>query len=146
MSNWQRLCDVDPAPLLAWLPAAAWATAWNGISRVWDVPPDLTAPIVAAVLLAVDGARAAKEICLNKIEPGWGHNLHVDGARWAGWITRVHVPLMTNPDCWHLFESEGVKVHMEAGGAYSFDTEARHAFGNDGNTPRVHLLFDVYRS
>lgn len=37
------------------------------------------------------------------------------------------------------------KVRFEVGKAYSFDTTRRHAFSNDGDTERVHLIFDVLR-
>jgi hypothetical protein len=143
---WQRLCDVDPAPLVAWLEGdVSWQQNPNGIARVWEIPRHLTGAIVAAVLPHVPGAGHVLDLCLNRIEPGWAHGMHADSARYAGWLTRVHVPLRTNPGAWHLFEVESVRVHFEVGGAYSFDTEARHDFGNDGDSPRVHLVFDVYR-
>ncbi len=56
----------------------------------------------------------------------------------------MHVPVVTNPGAWMCFKGTG-RVHFEAGKAYSFDTLVMHNYGNDGDTDRVHLLFDVLR-
>jgi Aspartyl/Asparaginyl beta-hydroxylase len=61
----------------------------------------------------------------------------------ANWVTRVHVPLMTNELSYTL--ADGVQHHMSVGYAYSFDTRVEHFTMNGGHTPRVHFLFDVRR-
>jgi hypothetical protein len=99
---------------------------------------------------------------LSRMLPGQAHPFHVDRQR-ADWITRIHVPIVTNPLAWIAFEAENEpvhpgneavelgnvllcnKVHFLAGKAYSFNTLERHAFGNDGDTERVHLIFEVLR-
>lgn len=143
---WQRICDVDPAPLAAWLAGAStWLPNPSQIDRVWDVPADLSGPIIAAVLSKFEQPVRADAVCLNRVNAGVIHGMHYDG-QGANWLTRVHVPLTTNPGCWHLFEVENARVHFEVGGAYSFNTELRHCFGNEGDSARVNLVFDVYRA
>ncbi len=163
--NWSYLCDVDIAPLAAWL--AEGDKGWPAPStpskpqRVREIPAALLEPIYAGVLesfswvLAVKAERetgklpnsismAPADPMLSRMLPGQSHPMHVDRQR-ADWITRVHVPIVTNPGCWMAWEEEDQRVHFEAGKAYSFDTTARHAFGNDGESERIHLIFEVLR-
>jgi hypothetical protein len=72
-----------------------------------------------------------------------GHNIpeHRD-LQDPNWIYRIHVPLQTNPDS--KFIVDGVEHHMEVGSAYRVNTLAPHAVVNNGDTPRVHFMFDVY--
>lgn len=138
--------------------AIAWLSATN---RDWPttqptkpqrlhrqrLPVDVFDPIVAAVLayFPADPAVAARDVMLSRMLPGQSHGYHVDNQR-EDWITRVHVPIVSNGDSWFLWEAdEGDDVTFEVGSAYTFNTLLRHAFGNEGASERVHLLFDVYR-
>ena len=186
MNNWSFLCEVDIAPLAAWL--AEGDKAWPAPStpckpqRVREIPPGLFEPIAVEVIGKMVAYEIAKNLdssftvpvaadpMLSRMLPGQSHGFHVDRQR-ADWITRVHVPITTNPGCWMAWEEDHSnecyvtrptdevslpdystmqkvapsKVHFEAGRAYSFNTLERHAFGNDGETERVHLIFDVLR-
>lgn len=95
------------------------------------------------------------EPMLSRVMPGQSHPMHTDVQR-SDCVTRVHVPLTTNDGCWMEWEDTEnayaigpVKVvdraHFQVGSAYTFNTLARHAFGNDGDTARVHLIFEVLR-
>ena len=203
-ANWSYLCDVDIAPLAAWL--AEGDKAWPAPStprkpqRVREIPAELLEPIYSSVLTffrqklecdvcgnwpnedgeiehgkgcytqSADGGGSsfvanyiAIDPMLSRMLPGQSHDFHVDIQR-ADWITRVHVPIVTNPGCWMAWENAEKKaywlehydtlpnvrdiaevVHFEAGRAYSFNTLERHSFGNDGETERVHLIFEVLR-
>ena len=60
------------------------------------------------------------------------------------WRARVHVPLMTNERSAFVVEC---KPHaMAVGSAYLVNTLAEHAVTNDGDTPRIHFIFDVRRA
>lgn len=61
----------------------------------------------------------------------------------AGWISRVHVPLVTNLGA--AFISEGEDWHMEVGKAYQVNPSLPHAIRNAGGATRIHLMFDVVR-
>lgn len=146
---WMPVCPVDVTALAAWLadarphwPALPCPTKPQRIAP----PAELTGPIVSHVLARFDGAArtVADAVRLSRMLPGQRHDLHVDRQR-SDWITRIHVPIVTNPGAWMLWEEEPGRVHFEAGVAYTFDTTRRHAFGNDGATERVHLMFDVLR-
>lgn len=59
------------------------------------------------------------------------------------WITRIHVPLTSNPDA--MFISGDIVHRLAVGMAYEINTRERHAVWNAGQTPRVHLMFDLHK-
>lgn len=141
----QYLCDVDIAPLLEWLEATPqpWSRPASKTKpqRVFSLPAGLFESVAHAVLARLPGELVAHQPMLSRMRPGQHHPMHTDSQR-ADWLTRIHVPLVTSPKAWICFEGTR-PVHLEAGKAYTFDTYKRHAFGNDGETDRVHLIFDV---
>ncbi len=106
------------------------------------IPPESGAVIAAVLAHFPEGATYDRYYAsLSRLIPGVTYKFHQDPQK-PGWITRVHVPIVTNPDAWMFFEGED-PVHFEAGFAYSFDTLRMHNYGNFGTEDRVHLLFDV---
>lgn len=73
---------------------------------------------------------------------GQKHPAHTDEQP-PEWVTRVHIPLVTNPKA--TATTDDGELHMQVGKAYRFNTRAMHAVHNGGDTPRVHLVFDVKR-
>jgi hypothetical protein len=55
---------------------------------------------------------------------------------------RVHIPLITNPECYFVFKNgESAKLtHMEAGNVYWADTRQDHTFMNCSEMDRLHLV------
>lgn len=143
---WGKLCPVDVSELVAWL--AGNDPGWAPVRGMEPNPaplPALALPVIEVVCRHLGGDWLRKTACLSRIVPGVSYIYHRDGQP-SHWITRVHVPLLTSPDCWFCWEEEGgKKVYMERGWAYSFNTMKAHNYGNDGTTARVHLLFDVVR-
>jgi hypothetical protein len=142
---WSEICSLDITEAVAWLSTAT--PGWNvpgypdTPSRAFQIP-QVMRPLIAAVVAHFPGSRTADEM-LSRMKAGQCHWMHVDNQNVA-WITRVHIPLATNPKAFMHFEGFD-EVHFEAGKAYTFDARLRHAFGNRGDTERVHLLFDVFR-
>lgn len=52
---------------------------------------------------------------------------------------RIHVPIITNPDCYFVFKS-GIIQHMPAGYVYRTNTVLTHTFMNCSKHPRLHLV------
>lgn len=77
------------------------------------------------------------------LDPGQIHPVHTD-VQPPEFVTRVHVPLATNPHAVATME-DGPPLHLAVGKAYKFDTRLPHAVANGGKTPRVHLVFEVLR-
>jgi hypothetical protein len=78
---------------------------------------------------------------LSVVMPGASIEPHTDELG-ADWCTRLHVPLLTNPDA--MFISGDAVHRMAAGLAYEVNTRERHAVWNAGASARVHLMFDLH--
>jgi len=119
-----------------------------GLGRLKDacrraqVLADVGAAIDAALVL---GAEADfRSFMLSAVMPGHSIEPHAD-AQAAGWVTRVHVPLLTNP--WAFFDVVDPvrrRYQMQVGDAYLVDVQQTHEVINAGQTPRVHFMFDVF--
>lgn len=52
---------------------------------------------------------------------------------------RVHIPLITNPDCYFVFK-HGMISNLSIGYVWRVDTRRRHTFMNCSEQPRLHLV------
>lgn len=145
---WSILCPVDVGPLASWLAVGDpdWPPVKGGQPNRIHAPAAAT-PIIEQVLtcFASPVTYSRYYACLSRLVPGAAYEYHQD-PQLPEWITRVHVPVVTNAGAWLAFEEEGGRhVHFEAGWAYSFNALKSHRYANDGGADRVHLLFDVLR-
>ena len=53
--------------------------------------------------------------------------------------SRVHIPLITNKDCYFVFK-HGIIKHLEAGQVHYTNTTIKHTFMNCSNQYRLHLV------
>lgn len=148
------LARVDVAEVLAWISAIDFAE-WPQQHRVdaqlrpamvndlaWQGFGARTDTLVAELLAHLPaGARDCNRM-LSVVMPGHSIEAHCD-VQPSEWITRVHVPLTTNDRATIVIG--GQSHHLEVGMAYLVDTRIEHAVRNDGNTPRIHFMFDVRR-
>ncbi len=141
---WSDLGAVDSTPLLPCVARANWPPVKGGLPnrvRIPDEADGIIAEVLSRFGCPVTFNRYSA--CFSRLVPGATYELHRDPQA-PNWLTRVHVPLVTNPAAWLSFADQGSRVHFEAGRAYLFNTLASHHYGNDGEADRVHLLFDVY--
>ena len=54
---------------------------------------------------------------------------------------RIHVPIISNPDCFQLWKGE--RHHLEIGKMYEINNRRRHSAINGGSTSRVHIILDL---
>jgi hypothetical protein len=66
---------------------------------------------------------------------------HIDTKYYWRTHTRVHVPIITNPDV--RFTCGGETVHMDAGDCWVLDTFREHHVHNGGGEQRIHLVLDT---
>jgi hypothetical protein len=57
---------------------------------------------------------------------------------------RLHVPIITNPHSSLIIND--VRVHLEPGYIWKLNPTHRHAAGNLGSEPRIHILMDCYNN
>lgn len=72
--------------------------------------------------------------------PGGVIKPHTDSAPAAQWPHKIHVPITTNPKV--AFYIEPNTYHFEVGQAYEVNNLTTHAVRNDGDTTRIHLIFE----
>lgn len=113
-------------------PAMVTDLGWNGFGEKTD-------PVVADLMAGFPGCSADQRM-LSVVMPGHAIEPHRD-MQAPNWHCRVHVPLLTNE--FSAFLVHGKPHFLEAGTAYTVDTQQEHAVTNDGPTPRIHLMFDV---
>lgn len=53
---------------------------------------------------------------------------------------RLHIPLVTNPDCMFIFPNESQLIHLPVGNIYAVNTLKKHSFCNFSNTRRLHFM------
>lgn len=77
------------------------------------------------------------------------YNLYKTRLMWVGPMScysmhcdrspRIHVPLITNPDCYFLF-NPGSLTHLSVGHVWHVDTRRKHTFINCSNDWRLHIV------
>lgn len=148
----EPLASVDVADLSAWIAAIDFAE-WPQQNRLedrklrpamvtdlaWHDFGERTDAIVRALLAHFPGARDYQRM-LSAVMPGHAIDPHADN-QIPEWIGRVHVPLMSNERA--AFVAGGESYELRPGTAYLVNTKVAHEVVNRGETPRVHLMFDV---
>lgn len=108
------------------------AHAQKGYAMIQN-PPGVE-DIVEAAAKEVGGT--PYNILLSRVVPGQVIERHTDKA----YTKRVHVPLQTNPKAYFITDEP---LHMQLGKVYVVDPSKPHSVVNEGDTDRIHLMFDV---
>jgi len=77
-----------------------------------------------------------------RMAPGGEIKPHRDANAAAKWPHKIHVPLQTNDRV--TFFVEGTGYHLPEGEAAEVNNMGVHAVKNDGDTDRIHLIFEYY--
>ena len=134
-STIEPIAEVAIADLASWLltvPADKWPDASMG---------EKFRPLAEALVAQHFPGCKVSGVGLFVLEPGQIHPAHRDDQP-PEWVTRVHVPILTNPHA--VTTMEDGPHRMLAGTVYAFNTRAEHAVANGGRSPRVHLVFEVH--
>jgi hypothetical protein len=115
----------------------------SNLAQVHDFPE------AEALLRMIPGVKHA--VRLFKLSPGASVGLHRDqgefymNRKW--WqVRKVHIPLITNDGCRHLYEGTDGQigsVTMKIGEAWYLNGTRLHGAENKGNCDRWHLVVDV---
>lgn len=137
----EPFAEVDVGALIDWLldiPVTDWPKTADASWQGWG---DKFEPIARDLMAQFYPDCTMAGIGMFVLEPGQTHPAHRD-VQPTNWITRVHVPIVTNEDATTIMD-DGAH-YMEVGTAYRFNTLATHAVFNYGSTYRAHLVFDVH--
>jgi hypothetical protein len=78
---------------------------------------------------------------MNWIKPNEVVPIHRDNSWWHGHCPRIHVPVITNEQCFWIVE--GRSSHLPVGGYYEVNNRKFHSVVNNGDHGRLHLVFDI---
>jgi hypothetical protein len=110
---------------------------------LWDEWRERLLPVMEQATRPYGYARAAyPRVMLARMAPGGIIHPHVDANPSAKWPHKIHVPILTNPKVGFLV---GNTVHVfPEGEAVEVNNLGRHAVQNNGDTDRIHLIFEYY--
>jgi hypothetical protein len=148
----EPLVPVDVVDQIAWVTKLAhetwpnWAKGSHYPSVVedpnWEGLKQQTDTLVHRLLYDhFNGCRDTYR-CITTIHPDDYVPPHTD-TKPDGWISRIHCPLITNPEAWFIIG--GREHHLDVGMSYQVNPGIPHAVRNMGDCSRVHLMFDVVR-
>lgn len=107
----------------------------------WEELRPLVAPVVAHARATTGAQGPLCTTMLARLMPGETIPAHTDSAAFFAAARRFHVPLLTNPDVSFLVDGE--TVPMPASHLIEIDNRRAHMVVNNGQSPRVHLIFDI---
>lgn len=81
-------------------------------------------------------------VMLARMAPGGVIHPHRDANPAARWPHKIHVPLLTNDKV--VFFVDGKGYHFPVGHAVEVNNMGVHAVKNDGDTDRIHLIFEYF--
>ncbi len=118
-----------------------WRRSFDG--PLWGEWRGMIEPILK-VATAEYGYRdgAFPRIMLARMAPGGVIHPHRDTNQAAKWPHKIHVPLVTSDKV--RFTIDGVDYRLVEGEAVEVNNMATHAVANDGDSDRIHLIFEYY--
>jgi hypothetical protein len=126
--------------------AHAGQTAWSGV-RVFDLVSANRVDELPLLKGLLDKLGRNNVVMVNyyNMAPNSVQHEHRDqsGNLLFG-ISRIHIPLRTNPGA--ILRIERKDYHLPLGEVWAIDTSGRHAAVNNGDEDRVHLVIDVKRA
>lgn len=110
---------------------------------LWSQWRPLLEPVLAGATADYGYARGGfPRIMLARMAPGGVIYPHRDTNPAAKWPHKIHVPLVTSERV--TFYVEGVGYHLPEGEAVEVNNMGLHAVANEGDSDRIHLIFEYY--
>jgi hypothetical protein len=98
-----------------------------------NIFPSLENTTIAKYIKRYNGFRSR----IMNITPRHCYTIHRDPT------PRVHIPIVTNRDCWMVWPYSKEIQHMPVGYSYWTDTRKHHTFLNGGQANRIHLVICI---
>lgn len=118
---------------------------WRGSHDrlAWAPWRNLLEPVLADAVRDYGYARGVfPRVMLARMAPGGFIHPHIDANPAAKWPHKIHVPITTNPGVVSFFG--GAERHFPVGQAVEVNNLAPHWVRNDGDSDRIHLIFEYY--
>lgn len=118
---------------------------WRGSHDrpAWAEWRALLEPVMQAAVVSYGYANGQfPRVMFARMAPGGEIKPHRDANAAAKWPHKIHVPLLTNDKV--TFFVDNVGYHMPEGEAAEVNNMSVHAVKNDGDTDRIHLIFEYF--
>lgn len=116
---------------------------WSHDRAAWPQWRALLEPVLAQAVRDYGYARGVyPRVMLARMPAGGVIHPHIDANPAAKWPHKIHVPLTTNAGVVSFFG--GAEHHFPQGEAVEVDNLGPHWVRNDGDTDRIHLIFEYY--
>lgn len=118
---------------------------WRGSHDrpAWPQWRDRLEPVMALAVQDYGYARGVfPRVMLARMAPGGVIHPHIDANPAAKWPHKIHVPLTTNTGVVSFFGGE--ERYFPPGEAVEVNNLGPHWVRNDGDTDRIHLIFEYY--
>lgn len=118
---------------------------WRGSHDrpAWAEWRHLLEPVLHAAVAPYGYANGAfPRVMFARMAPGGEIKPHRDANAAAKWPHKIHVPLLTNDKV--TFYVDGIGYHLPEGEAAEVNNMGVHAVKNDGDSDRIHLIFEYY--
>ena len=110
---------------------------------LWASWRALIEPVLAQAVASYGYANGEfPRVMLARMAPGGVIKPHRDANPAAKWPHKIHVPLLTSERV--VFFIDGVGYHFVEGDAVEVSNMAVHAVENNGDTDRIHLIFEYF--
>jgi hypothetical protein len=110
---------------------------------LWNEWRNLLEPVLDAATAPYGYSRGGfPRVMLARMAPGGIIHPHRDENPAAKWPHKIHVPLQTNDRV--TFYVDGIGYRLEEGEAVEVNNMGVHAVENQGDTDRIHLIFEYY--
>ena len=118
---------------------------WRGSHDrpLWSQWQQLLEPVMVEAVADYGYRRGVfPRVMLARMAPGGIIQPHIDANPAAKWPHKIHVPLVTNEKVGFLI---GATVHhFQIGQAVEVNNLGPHAVRNEGDSDRIHLIFEYY--
>lgn len=112
-------------------------------TALWPEWKDLIEPVIKEAVKPFDYTKGdSPRIMLAKLPKKSEVKKHIDKSPSAQFPHKIHIPLQTNEKV--FFYADGEAVHMEVGRAYEVNNNQMHWAVNNGDTDRIHLIFEYF--
>lgn len=111
--------------------------------ELWKDWEAVLSPILNSVATKMNYSSAEfPRVMLAKLPAKQVIKAHIDASPAAQYPHKIHVPITTNDQTYFCFEKS--KKQMKVGEAYEVNNNIKHWAENNGNSDRIHLIFELF--
>ena len=115
----------------------------SSTTPIWEKWKDRLLPLMEKAVAPYGYKKGVfSRIMLAKLAPKGVINAHVDGKLNAVFPHKIHIPIKTNPEV--KFFVNPKNYFFEEGFAYEVNNRKVHFVENNGDEPRIHLIFEYW--